>query len=222
MSMSTSKSRASSKTRRICPGWVAVVAGRGADDARAVAQAGKQQLVRAGIVGEPFLREDAELDVDRPAVLVDERLDPRPAAQADAGIHLDMCAHARHALRDRHVERAAGAGRDVLDGELALHRRSALHRIGHALGFGRGTVENVRLVEVNVRLDETRDDEPAAGVDHLDRSVELGRDHGDLSVGNADVDHARFIGREPRIAEDELHRWLRRSCGSRSSCRAGT
>ena len=49
------------------PGMIAVVAGCSADQAGAPLQGGDQQLVRPRIVGQAFLREDADLEVDGPA-----------------------------------------------------------------------------------------------------------------------------------------------------------
>src|SRR3979411_2125367 len=55
-----------------------------ADQIAAIAQGGDQKLLGAGIVGEPFLREDADREIDRPGVVALERLDRLKAAQSDA------------------------------------------------------------------------------------------------------------------------------------------
>ena len=111
MSMSTSNSRASSKMRSDLAGLVGVVARRGADHLGAALQALDQQLVGAGIVGQAFLRKDADLDVDRPSVVGDQRLHALEAAHADAGIDLDLRAHARRAVHDALLQRVLGRAR---------------------------------------------------------------------------------------------------------------
>src|SRR5437868_6713025 len=68
---------------------VGVRIGTAADRIAAVAQRLDQQIFAAGIVGQAFLREDAERQVNRPGVVALERLDRLEAAQADARINFD-------------------------------------------------------------------------------------------------------------------------------------
>ena len=82
------------------PFRIGVGIGSGADDLAAALERLHHQLIGAGIVEQPFLREDADLDVDRPLVLVDQRQHPFQAAQADAGIDLELRAHVRRAVED--------------------------------------------------------------------------------------------------------------------------
>src|SRR5258708_821410 len=56
-------------------GPVGVVVGRGADHRGARLERGDHQRVGAGIVQKALLRHDADLEVDRPAVALDQRLD---------------------------------------------------------------------------------------------------------------------------------------------------
>ena len=103
---------------------IAVGIGRGADHRAAALERRDHQLVGAGIVEQALLREDADLDVDRPLVFVDQRQHAFEPAQADAGIDLELRAHVRRAVQDRLLERAHGAGVDIL-------RRERLLRLGH-------------------------------------------------------------------------------------------
>ena len=58
---------------------------------------------------------------------------------------------------------AAGALGHVLDGEGVLDRRDALHReVRDALRLVVAAAEDAGLVEMDVRLDEARADQPAA------------------------------------------------------------
>jgi len=77
-----------------------------ADDAAAAPQGLDHQRIGARIVEQPFLRKDADLDVDCPPVFFDQRPDPFETAQADAGIDFELRAHMRGAVQDRFLERA--------------------------------------------------------------------------------------------------------------------
>ena len=77
---------------------VGVEIGHGADRSRAAAQALDQQFLGAGIVGEPFLRKHAELEIDRPGIVARELADRFETDHADAGIEFDMGAHAHRAM----------------------------------------------------------------------------------------------------------------------------
>src|SRR5215472_6914731 len=100
-----------------------------------------------------------------------------------------MGPHAGRALQDRGLERRLAALIDVLDGEVPLHRLDALHGVrGVAAALGSAAVDDARLVEVDVRLDETRRQQPTAEVELLAPIRSNPRcDLGDLSVANADV-----------------------------------
>ena len=109
-------------------GLVLVVARRAADHLGAALEPLDQQLVGARIAGQAFLRKHADLDVDRPLVVGDQRLHAFEAAHADAGIDLDLRAHAGGAVLDALLERALGARAHVLDRHARLERRDALDR----------------------------------------------------------------------------------------------
>jgi hypothetical protein len=144
----------------------------------------------AGVVGQAFLGKHTDLQVDRPLVLRDEPLHAVIAAQADARIDLDVGAHARGPERDAVLQRLLGPSVDVLDGERVLHLRHALHRHRLPPGFRRAAVDDARLVEMNVRLDEPARGEAAAGVVGGTVGRDLGLDGGDPALLEADVDAA--------------------------------
>jgi hypothetical protein len=58
-----------------------------------------------GSLVRPFLRENAQREIDRPCIIAFQRLDRLETAQPDAGIDLHMGAHAGRALNDRPFER---------------------------------------------------------------------------------------------------------------------
>ena len=189
-------------------GAVAVVAGRRADDPGAVLQRLDHQLVGAGIVGQAFLRHDAELDVDRPLVLVDERLDALEAAHPDLGIDLAMGAHAGGAVADAFLDGRRGPLEHVLDRHRVLDRRHALHgEVRHALGVVFAAAEDAGLVEMDMGIDEAGADEAAVALELFPGAAAQLRRYGrDAALHDADV-RGRLIGRtvgEPHIAQDKV------------------
>ena len=89
-------------------GFVGVVARRAADHLGAALEPLDQELLGPRIADQSFLRKDADLDIDRPFVVGDQRLHALEAAHADAGIDLDLRAHAGCAMLDAFLERARG------------------------------------------------------------------------------------------------------------------
>ena len=188
-------------------GAVGVVAGRAAEHAGAALQALDQQLVRARVVGEAFLREHAHLHVDRPLVVARQRLDGLEPAHADAGVDFDLGAHARGAVQDAFLQRAFGALVRVFIGHRVFDRRHALDR-GVGGAFLRGAaVDDPRLVYMDVGLHEPRAGQAPARV--VDRALcgEVRADGCDAAVLDADVDGGlagRAIG-QSGVANDEIH-----------------
>src|SRR5262249_19582460 len=167
------------------------------------------QLVGAGIIGQALLREYAHLEVDRPFVFIDQRGDSLEPAHADAGIDLDLGAHARCAVLDAFFQRPRCARVDVLDRPRLLHRRDAFYRIDLARLLGRATLDDARFVEMDVRFDQPGARDPAGGVVFLSFGCEFGGDRGDASVFDADIDGPVFRpGAQARVADDEVHAML--------------
>src|SRR5206468_2354062 len=138
---------------------------------------------------------DADLEVDRPIVLVDQHLRAFEAAQPDLGIDLDMRAHARGTVADAFLYGARGALDDVLDREAVLDRRHALHReMRIALGRAFASLEDAGLVEMDMGVDKARADQPAATLDLFPgAAAEPGRNRRDAAILDTNVGR-RLIG----------------------------
>src|SRR5436190_8411670 len=144
---------------------VGVCIGTAADQVGAVAQCGNQELLGAGIVGEAFLWEGADREVQRPGIVALQRLDRLETAQADTRVDFDMGAHPRGAVDHRALDHPFAAVVDVLDGEIALHRGYGLDRLAEAVMAMAATAEQAGLVEMDMGVDETRQYQPAGGID---------------------------------------------------------
>ena len=88
--------------------------GAAADQVGALLARSRQQLLGAGIVGEAFLREDADLQIERPGVVALQAAQHVETLEPDARIDLDVGAHELRAGEDRLLQGAAGAGVDVV------------------------------------------------------------------------------------------------------------
>jgi hypothetical protein len=94
---------------------IAIVARSAPDHGGAAVQAFDQQLIGSGIIGEPFLWKNADLDVDCPLVIGNQRLHAFEAAHANGGIDFDLRAHAGGTVLDAVLQGALGARVHVLD-----------------------------------------------------------------------------------------------------------
>ena len=192
---------------------IGVHIGAAADQIGAVAQRGDQQFLGAGIVGQAFLRKGADREIERPGIIALQRLDRLKAAQADARVDLDMGAHARGAVHDRALDHAGAAGIDVLDGEIALHRGDRADGIADAAMVVAAAAEQAGLVEMDMGVDETRQHQPAVGVDlaasqasfgaiaailppEMPISTGVGRSAGSRRCGRSGRRRFRVIGRK--------------------------
>ena len=186
---------------------VGIVARRAADRLGAAFQPFDQQFLDAGVIGQPVLRKDADLDVDRPSVIADQRLDAVKAAHADRRVDLDLGAHAGRAVDDAVFEGLRRPPSGVFDGQILFDLGNPLHRVDAAAGFGRQAVDQPRLVEVDVGLDQPGAGEPAAGVIALAGLAEPVPERRDPPALDADVDRLRPrpVG-EPGVAHDQIHR----------------
>ena len=136
---------------------------------------------------------------------VDQRLDAVEAAHADAGVHLHLRAHARGAVLDAFFQRRRRARVHVLDRHGLLDRRDAEHRAELGALLRRAAVDDARLVEMDVALDQAGTGQQALGV--VDRRVggDIAPDGGDAAVCNADVERLAGAVIKPRVADDEVH-----------------
>ena len=158
---------------------------------------GDQQLLGARVVEQAFLREHADLDVERPLVGGRQSPDGVKALQADAWIDLDVRAHQLRAANDRLLERANGAGCDVVFRERPLDPRGLGDGLGERALRQVAAVDDAGLVEVDVGLDEARQHEPAADGDRLAIARQRRLDRRDASACDADVE--RRAGSARRI-----------------------
>ena len=185
---------------------VGVRIGRCADHLAASFQGRDHQLIGAWVIEQSLLRKDADLHIDRPGILLDQRPHALEPSEADAGIDLELRAHMCRAVEDAALERPLAALVDVL-------RREGRLRLGHFLdGFfevsfvGAAAIENVRLVEMDVRLDETGRHEPAADIDRFAFSGEVRDNGGDPARLNADVDEPAFGSEGSAVSQYQVHR----------------
>ena len=185
---------------------VLVVARRATDQLGAALEALDHQFLGAGIAGEAFLREHADLDVDRPFVVVDQRLNAVEAAHADAGIDLKLRAHAGYAVLDAFFECFLCALVYILHRHRRLDRRHAEHRAELAALLRRAAVDDARLVEMDVGFDQAGAGEVALRVIDLAVRGEVFPDRNDATLVEADVERLPVLAvGEPGIADDQVH-----------------
>ena len=135
----------------------------------------------------PFLREGDDLQIDQAAEPVAGAQDAFHRDQPGGEIDIDVGAHAAHALRDREIERPARALFDVGDREMLLHVAGAAEPLLVADCAEVSTGQH--LVEMEMRVDETRRDQAAARLDHMGRRAgDLLGDPVDPAVPHGDVD----------------------------------
>src|SRR6266478_296389 len=174
-----------------------------ADQIAAIAQGGDQKLLGTGIVGEPFLREDADRKIDRPGVVALEHLDRLKAAQSDARIDLNMGPHPRGAVNDGALEHAGAAGIDVLDREVALDGGDGANGLIDAAVIMPAAAEQTGLVEVNVAVDKAGQHQPAVDIDFAGLRLQTWRNRDNPAIGYADVD-GRIRRQRRRAAKDQV------------------
>ena len=208
MSMSTSNSRASSKMRRICPARRCRSAARRRSPWRRACRPSTSSSSVPGIADQPFLRKHADLDVDRPFVVGDQRLDALEPAHADAGIDLDLRAHARRAVQDASFERRARRARArPRPSSLALSGVTPFTGLRLRAVLRRAAVDDARLVEMDVGLDQARTGEAAPA---RRRPAHRPQCRGSIAtmrpVRDADVERLAAPVGEPRVADDQVHR----------------
>jgi hypothetical protein len=163
----------------------------------------------------PLLREDADLQVERPGVLSLQLRHGLEAAQTNARVDLDVGAHVHGAVEDRLLQSAAGAGDDVILGEGPLCARGLGDGFLQRAGDDTAAVGDARLVEMDVGFDEARRHEVAFETLIGTSCREIGLDRGDAAVANADVDEPVFSAGDAGGAQDEIERHLPHSTASR-------
>ena len=185
---------------------IAVGVGRAANDVAAPLQALDHELVGSGVVQQTLLRKDADLQIHGPLVLVDQRLDAIQAPQAHHRIHLQVGAHVGGALQDALLQGPHGALAHLLGLEAPLGLRHLGDGLVQRSLDGLAAIEQARLVQVDVGLDEPRRDEASADVDLFALGSESGLDGDDAPALDPDV-HRRVVLRagNQRISENQVH-----------------
>ena len=137
------------------PGMIDVVVGRSTDHACAHFQALDQSGIGSGRICEALLREDANLEVNCPRVLLGELQQGLDTFHADGRVDFGVRTDARRAMFDAAFERLLCPRVDVLHRECGFHGLHAAHMVRLAAARLRGaTVDDPRLVEMDVGLDQ--------------------------------------------------------------------
>ena len=118
-----------------------------------------------GRLQDPLLGEGAHLEVEAVGVLPAQREHRLDAPEAHDRIDLHVTAHRRRAERGGAVEEPPGAGLDVLDGEGPLGLGGDADGFRERALLARRALEEIRLVQVDVRIDEARHDEAPLAVE---------------------------------------------------------
>src|SRR5215471_20849819 len=109
-------------------------------------------------------------------------------AHSDRRINFDLGAHPRGAVEDALHEGALGSDAHILFREAGLQGRDLPHRADLAPGFWRTAVDDARLVEMDVRLDQASTGKASSRVVgfRCTRQPSLNRD--DPASDNADIE----------------------------------
>src|SRR5262249_38863775 len=178
---------------------------RGSDHPASLFEAFDHEFVGPWIVEQSLLWKDADFKVDGPGIVLNERAHPLEAAQPDDRVDLQVGAHVRGALEDRLLQRARGTRMDILGCESFFCLGNLRDRFLDIATVGGKAVQNARLVEMDMRLDKARRDEPTAEIDRFPLRCEFGFDGDDLAVLDSDVGDATIGVNEPRAPENEVH-----------------
>ena len=174
------------------PGVVRVVSGCPTDHRGAPFKRRHHVPVGFGNVGPAFLGEDAQLQVHSPRVIGREPLQGLESPQAHVGVDLHVGAHVGDAVENALLQGLGGPRVDVLHRESRLDRGHPLHVVPGAARGRCAPVDDARLVEVDMGLDESGRYQPAAEVERVGGGLDVRVDGRDPAAGNADV-HRRHV-----------------------------
>ena len=117
-----------------------------------------------------------------------------------------MGTHPRRTLQDAFLQHADRTRANIVNGEVLLRGRDLANGFIQRALLRRAAIEDAGLVEMDVRLDETRSHEPAIDIDGLRLARQAGLNRGDLPTGDPDVDLPLFASAERcRVLEDQIH-----------------
>lgn len=169
-------------------GQIDFVVGATADDVGPPAQRLPEHLQCAGRIQDPFLGEGHDLEVDQSAVLLAELQEHLDSEEADDRVDVGVRTDRRRAVADRLIEHPPDPGADGVPGEAPLELPGDRDRTGQGAVEVRLLLVQERLVEVQVRLDETGYHHAAIAVDRVVRPMgEVGRHRDDAALVYRDV-----------------------------------
>src|SRR5579863_374792 len=177
-----------------------------ADRAGAAPQSLDQELFRTGIVGHSLLRKHADFDVDAPCIVAGELFDRLQPDQTDAAIELHMGTHLHRAVRYAALQRLLSSCIDILRRESALGGGGFANRFGNGSLLDATAVHDACLVEMNMRLDKSGNQQTTLCLQFGTVGCKRGRDGGDLSASDGDIDLDKFaVPQNARIADNQVH-----------------
>ncbi len=159
----------------------------------------RQQVGRAFLRGHAALREGDELNVDPVAVGLAHPQHGFEIGEADVVVDVDVAARARRAVGDQRADERRGARLDRQRDAMAFDALAG-DPLAHAasLDMRQARRAPMRLVEMDVAVDERRQEQRAREVDALARAISASgrmqrRDDaaGDFDIGEAAVGKTR-------------------------------
>ena len=180
-------------------GAVVVVEGAAAHHVGPGAERPAHELDGARISQEAFLREDDDLHVEQRGELAPETHERLERGEADDRVDVALGADGGRAVAERALERAPSAPHEIVLGVRGLDGAHGGHRLadGQVAAREGDAIHDERLVDVQVGVDERRDQQAALGLDdgsghHAGR----GRDRPDHAVDDHDVVAAPPAGQD--------------------------
>ena len=161
-----------------------------------------------GLFSRSLLRKYADLQIERPAILLDQRQHAFEAAQADHRIDFDVSAHVADAVPDRALQRAACARVHIFRGERRFQAGDFAYRFIERSGLRPAAIEDAGLVQVHVRFDQAR----SSTIVRQDRSRGPDADNprsiaSDAPGFDADIDEIKGPGtsKHAPVAKNQIH-----------------
>ena len=172
-----------------------------ADHVGALVHRRGHHLVGARVAPDALLREGDELDLAQAGVVGAGGGDPAQALQGADRVDVDVRADRGRAREHGGADHLAGSLLHLLDRRGALDAVRERDRLGQRARPVRPEQRaGTDLVEVDVRLHERGQDEPAAGVELLD-GLQPGADRRDPLAGDRDIDERAV---DAGVADDQV------------------
>ena len=139
-----------------------------ADQVRACAERRRHELGRAFFRGHAALREGHELNVDPVPIGLAHPQHGFEIGEADVVVDVDVAAHARRAVGDQRSDERRGARLDRQSDAMAFDALGG-DPLAHAVSLDMGQTRRapMRLVEMDVAVNERRQEERAREIDTL-------------------------------------------------------